>query len=226
VNDSSIISATSYLRTHQDEAGGWGNANSTAYAIQGLLAIGEDLEKDWLKNGHSPFDALASFQKVDGPFVFEWYSPWLLPNDDFFATRQAPPALLGKYYPFTALSLVDFEPVTRGPDPDRQLAVAPMPTFGSSVVVLIPFGSDLDKDGSVALDWRTLGAVDWITGTTVNRADGYFTATLPYIEARPYEFRATFSDPDGVQSGGQLSGTVSLFSALEPERIYLPLIQR
>jgi hypothetical protein len=226
LNDASIISATNYLRTQQDETGGWGNANSTAYAIQGLLAIGEDLESDWLKNSHSPYEAIASYQKVDGPFVFEWDSPWLFPSDNFFATRQAPPALLGKHYPFTLVNPKTFEPVLRGPDPDRLLAVPPKPTYSGSVGVQIPFGSDQDMDGTVSLDWRELGSVDWITGTTVYRTSGYFTATLPISDTRSYEIKATFNDPDGVQSGSQLMDAVSLSSTLAPEMLYLPLVQK
>jgi hypothetical protein len=226
LNDSSIISATNYLRNQQDEFGGWGNANSTAYAIQGLLAIGEDLEKDWLRNGHSPYETLASFQKIDGPFVFEWDSPWLFPNDDFFATRQAPPALLSKYYPFTAPGLITFDPVQRGPDPDRLLAVPPDPQYGGSVDVLLPFGSDQDKDGSVTFDWRVAGSSNWTTVTEVSRGDGYFSTTLPISDTRSYEFRAHFSDPDGVQAGAQITDNVSLSSVLTPETMYLPLIHK
>jgi hypothetical protein len=222
LNDSSIVSATNYLRTTQDETGGWGNPNSTAYAIQGLLAIGEDLEKDWLKNSHSPSDALSSFQKVDGPFVFGWDYP----SDNFFATRQAPPALLGMHYPFTLVNPKTFEQVLPGPDPDRLLSVPPKPTYGGSVEVLIPFGSDQDKDGSVTLDWRALDAADWITGTAVHRASGYFSATLPITDTRTYEFKATFNDPDGVQSGNRITDTISLTSLLAPETMYLPLIQK
>jgi len=227
LNDASIISATQYLRAQQDDIGGWGNANSTAYAIQGLLAIGEDLEKDWLKNGHSPYDALVYFQKVDGPFVYQWISPWgSPPNDNAIATQQAIPALLGVLYPFTPTSQDKFMPVTRGPDPDRLLAVPPDPMYGSSVEVLIPFGSDQDQDGSVDLEWRALGAEDWNTSTTANRASGYFTLTLPITDLRSYEFRATFSDPDGVQFGRLLTDTVALISTLTAETVYLPLIQR
>jgi hypothetical protein len=226
LDNPSIISATNYLRSQQDETGGWSDANGTAYAIQGLLAIGEDLEKDWLRGGHSPYDALASFQKVDGPFVYQWISSWgVPPNDNSFATQQSVPALIGIYYPFTPSSLGIFTRVNRGPDPDRMLAVPPNPVYGASVIVRVPFGSDQDQDGSVTLVWRALGTRDWTSGTTVNRADGYFIATLPITDTRSYEFRATFSDPDGVQSGSSLTDTVALTSTLTSETVYLPLIQ-
>ncbi|RMF47707.1 MAG: hypothetical protein D6755_04765, partial [Anaerolineae bacterium] len=94
VTDTHILSATAYLRSTQDPFGGWSNANSTAFALQGLLAVGEDLHA-WRVNGHTPFEALFAYQKADGPFVYQWDSPWGAPTDNFFATRQAVPALLG-----------------------------------------------------------------------------------------------------------------------------------
>jgi len=183
--------------------------------MQGLLAAGEDLIADWSSDdGHSPYDALAAYQKPDGPFVWAW--SW--PGDNTLATAQAVPALLGKANPFTGTGVLSpFVAVQRGPDPDRTVACAPRATWGDSVDVIVPFGSDLDLDGAVALDWRASGGA-WVTGTTLHRADGYYTATLPLTNPLVYEFRATFTDPDGVQSGPTTSST------LEPRYIYLPLV--
>jgi len=214
-SDTSVVSGTAFLRSQQDAQGGWSNANSTAYAMQGLLAAGEDLIADWSSDdGHSPYDALAAYQKPDGPFVWAW--SW--PGDNTLATAQAVPALLGKANPFTGTGVLSpFVAVQRGPDPDRTVACAPRATWGDSVDVIVPFGSDLDLDGAVALDWRASGGA-WVTGTTLHRADGYYTATLPLTNPLVYEFRATFTDPDGVQSGPTTSST------LEPRYIYLPLV--
>ncbi|MDY7075771.1 MAG: prenyltransferase/squalene oxidase repeat-containing protein [Chloroflexota bacterium] len=220
-SDISVVSATGFLANQQDAWGGWSNANSTAYAMQGLLAAGENLVADWASEyGHSPYDALAAYQKSDGPFVWMWDSPWGPPNDDFFATRQAVPALMGQYYPLPSATLTPFGGVNRGPDPDRMVACQPRAAWGNSVGVVIPFGSDLDGDGSVALDWRAHGQTSWVTGTEVHRGDGYYTATLPGTALLVYEIRATFTDPDGVQYGPTMSVT------LEPQHIYLPLIMR
>ncbi|MCK4449682.1 MAG: hypothetical protein KAX26_03735, partial [Anaerolineae bacterium] len=207
----------------QNDQGSWSswgspNANSTAYAMQGLLAAGEDLLADkWLKDGHSPYDALAAFQKPDGPFAAAG-------SDSGIATRQAVPALLGVHYPFTPTVLAPFSTIYRGPDPDRTVACPPRAAWGNSVDVTIPFGSDLDTDGSVALDWRVSGETLWVTGTTVHRADGYYTATLPVTVPVAYEFQATFTDPDEVQYGSEITDTVVLSSTLEPHNIYLPLV--
>ncbi|MBN1876877.1 MAG: hypothetical protein JXA33_21825 [Anaerolineae bacterium] len=357
-----VVSATAYLRSAQDALGGWDNANATAYAIQGLVAAGEDLTKNWAKNGYSPYNALATYQKADGPFVWVWESPWgILPSDNLMATTQAIPALLGKAYPLrptfsmpddeqnyaglvidytfedntvqvleTAcvafseshlsglqvleragvpyqedngfvsslrgitnppdgtyywsywrrdtvsvtwqaygvgagssvvqngvvegwhfvdwntypspapsvnLSVLDlcgvpslqsYVPVYRGADPDRMLVVLPRAVWNetSEVDVTLPFGSDRDQDGSVALDWRVVGDSIWTTGTYVHRAAGYFTATLaeitPYFD---YEFRATFSDPDTVQYGHTISDTVEFtFEVARAYQVFLPLV--
>jgi len=223
-SDTSIVSGTSFLQNQQNTQGSWSSwgspsANSTAYAMQGLLAAGEDLVAvKWLKDGHSPYDALAALQKPDGPFG-------LAGSDDGYSTWQAVPALLGVHYPFTH-TLTPFVGVNRGPDPDRMVAAPPRATWGNSVDVIIPFGSDFNADGSVELDWRVSGETAWVTGTPVYRADGYYTATLPLTLPVVYEFQATFTDQDDVQYGTEITDTVVLSSTLEPYYIYLPLIMK
>jgi hypothetical protein len=210
----SVMSGTAFMRGQQSAHGGWDffgtpSANSTAYAIQGLEAAGEDLETNWLSDaGHSPYDGLAALQKADGPFVY-------LVTDDFFATRQAVPALLGASFPISPRTLIPFEAVFRGPDPDRMVAEAPRVTWRNGAEAIIPYGSDLDEDGVVALDWRVRGSTSWVTGTPVYRADGYFTATMGAIRPGRYEFRATFADPDSVQYASEITGAVVLGTRLE-----------
>ena len=217
-----IVSATAFLRAKQDAQGGWGNANSTAYAMQGLLAAGEDLIADWSVGGHSPYDALAAYQKPDGPFVWTW--GW--PNDNGLATWQAIPALLGQPLPIHPPALVPFAPVPRGLDADRMIAVAPRASWGHSLDVIVPFGSDLNGNGTVTLGYRPRGATTWITGTALHRADGYFTATIPVTLVTSYELRAAFADAEKVQAGTHLSDTVVLTAMYRPYTVYLPLISK
>lgn len=222
VGDTSIVGGVSALLNEQNDQGSWNafgspSVNSTAYAMQGLLAAGEDLTAaKWLKNGHSPYNALADLQRIDGPFTL-WSA------DDFFSTRQAVPAQLGVYYPFSCV-LMPFVGVDRGPDPDRMVAASPRATWGDSVDVIIPFGSDLDGDGTVTLDWRVSGATSWVTSAAVYRADGYYTATLAVTRPVVYEFQTTFADPDGVQYANGVTDTVVLAVTLEPYRVHLPLV--
>jgi hypothetical protein len=224
-----IQQAIAFLRAQQDEQGGWGNPNSTAYAMQGLIAAGEDLVADWRKGGRSPFEALTLFQKPDGPFTYTWeegsfFTPGVI-ND--LATWQAIPALLGRAYPLVNTTpIADFTPVRRGPNPDRIVALAPSGRWGNSITVSVPFGSDLNNNGSVTLEWRRAGETAWQTAT-LTRGAGVFTATLT-TEGPPqsYELRATFSDPDGVQAGTTLGPTAVLTATVEPLRLYLPMAAR
>jgi hypothetical protein len=94
------------------------------------------------------------------------------------------------------------------------------------VDVIVPFGSDVDGDGSVTLDWRVRGDTAWTTGTTVHRADGYCTATLPFTPVVAYDFQATFTDPDGVQYENAILDTLALTVTLENHTVYVTLVVR
>jgi hypothetical protein len=218
-SDPSILGGIAFLRAQQDGGGGWGNANSTALAIQGLLAAGEDLAAEWARDGRGPYEALIADQKSDGPFTSAWFGS----ADNEYATLQAVPALVEVYYPFAG-ALTPFAGLNHVPDPDRTVAASPRATWGDGVGVIIPFGSDLDRNGSVALDWRAHGATSWVTGTAVHRADGCYTATLPVTLPVACDVRATFTDPDAVQYGGTITDTVVLEYTLEPRYTYLPLV--
>lgn len=351
-----VVSAVNYLRSIQGDDAGfcyspvWGtdsSADSTAYAVQALLAAGEDLS-DWTKNGRTPLEALRTFQKSDGAFVYQWDNLFLDPVDNAIATYHSVPALLGQPNPImppipddgmnhagmvvdyadgtyetacaafitdtiTGQELMDlsgipysesggfltsirdvtptgtfywsywyqhpvtrawqfhsqgfassviadgdvdgwhlvdwtvpstppginpslesicgvvepFTPVYRGPDPDRTVAAEVRASWGHSVDVVIPFGSDLNEDGTVNLAWREVGETGWtaVDGGDVHRADGYYTATLPLSLGADYEFQAMLEDPDQVQFGTQISSTIELpVVTLESQTIYLPII--
>jgi len=202
-DDAAVARGVAYLQAARDASGGWENANATATAIQGLLAAGENLTSGaWRVNGRTPLDALAALQKSDGPFVWVWEDPYGPDADNVLATSQAVPALLGVHYPLTAGTLNAWSPTPRGPDPDRLVVVSPRLSGEDGVSVTLPCGSDANRDATVAVDYRPLGASDWITGTAVARAPGAFEATLPLSTAASYEIQVTAADADGVQSGG------------------------
>jgi hypothetical protein len=218
ITSPSVVSGTSFLRSKQDSKGGWGNANATAYAMQGLLAAGENLVADWTtEEGFSPYSALSSLQKADGPFV-------LGSDDDSFSTRQAVPALIGAHYPMSR-TLRNFASIYRGPDPDRTVAVDPRVEWSNRGEVVIPFGSDLNGNGVVGLTWRELGSTSWETATA-HIAEGYYTATLNPTSPGAYQIRATFTDVDGVQHGTDMGDTVSLISILTRYDVFLPYVLR
>lgn len=64
--------AKEYLKQNQKDDGGFGNVSSTAWAMQGILALGEKIE-DWKKNdpakdgaSNTPIDYTALNQDTDG----------------------------------------------------------------------------------------------------------------------------------------------------------------
>ena len=62
----SLDKAKKFLKQSQKKNGGWDeNTSSTAWAIQGLNALGEELE-DWKMDGNTPLDYLTTIQDVDG----------------------------------------------------------------------------------------------------------------------------------------------------------------
>ena len=72
------------------------DANSTAVAIQALIAAGEDASSDeW---GRAT-DALAGFQNASGAFRYQHE----FPDDNLYATVQVIPALAGTAFPLPAI---------------------------------------------------------------------------------------------------------------------------
>jgi hypothetical protein len=240
-----VRQGTAALRDSQIDSGGWGSSgtfstNSTAYAIQGLLAAGVDLTgDDWLTNGRSPLGVLGSYQKPDGPFALNWnyagisdaFNPT---TDNLFATQQAVPVLRGAFFPYTAIDTTDleaFDPIARGPDPDRividETIRAAFSDGDTNIDLLVPFGSDLNGDSEVELAWRVEGGNFTVLNTT--RASGFYTATLD-LEGTgltaddTFEFRAIFSDADGVQRGSSTSPDAIVNRTFTIQRLYLPLI--
>jgi hypothetical protein len=99
-----VVTALGYLHGIQNKDGGFPyqkpsaqgtdtDANSTAYAIQAIIAAGGDpAGVDWAVGGNTPLSALAALQLKSGAFT--WQSA--APADNFLATTQAVPALAGK----------------------------------------------------------------------------------------------------------------------------------
>jgi hypothetical protein len=105
-DDGSIISATNFLSDTQLATGGWEygtgygeNANSTALAVQALSALGEDFYSTgsrWTQGTNTPLSALLEWQNTNGAFQSDFGFGRF---DDFYAARQAIPAVTGKPYP-------------------------------------------------------------------------------------------------------------------------------
>ena len=60
-----LSKARTYLQSQQQEDGGFGNPDSTSWAMQAIVALGEDW-RDWKKNNRAPGEYLLLLQKQDG----------------------------------------------------------------------------------------------------------------------------------------------------------------
>lgn len=102
-----IVAALDYLHSVQqtNDNGGfaaspaqpWGvdsNTNSTVFAVQGILAAGQDpLSATWSITHTTPITFLLGQQLPSGAFVY------VAPPADLFATQQVAPGLMGKPFP-------------------------------------------------------------------------------------------------------------------------------
>ncbi|MFN2289573.1 MAG: prenyltransferase/squalene oxidase repeat-containing protein [Anaerolineae bacterium] len=107
-----ISSAMQYYQSIQNEDGGWPyqnpsdfgtdtDANSTALAIQAILAAGQD-PADWTaESGQDPIAALESFQNESGAFAWQV----AVPDDNLLATVQALPALASEALPLATMEV-------------------------------------------------------------------------------------------------------------------------
>ncbi len=100
--DPSIQSAFSYLRSIQNDDGGFSfqpgssDVSSTAWCVQAIVAAGQDpAGAAWSKNGNTPYSFVASMQAPDGRFY------WMEGADKnpVWTTAYAVCALAGKPYP-------------------------------------------------------------------------------------------------------------------------------
>jgi hypothetical protein len=111
--DSEAISqAIDYYQALQNDDGGWPyqspsdfgtdtDANSTALAIQAILAVGQDPVAWTTETGGEPVAALEAFQNESGAFA--WQAA--VPDDNLLATVQALPALAGETLPLATMDV-------------------------------------------------------------------------------------------------------------------------
>jgi len=104
LTSTAVISGLAFLRGQQVANGGFvghlgsSNTNSTAFAVQSLLAAEEDpLSAGWASvSGTHPISYLLTMQLPEGSFAF--VDPQQGAN--LLATQQAIPALVGRPFPF------------------------------------------------------------------------------------------------------------------------------
>ncbi len=103
-----------YLRSLQNDDAGWGlqngptNTNSTALAIEGILAAGWDPESSAFQhNNRTPLAVLLSLQDASGAFIYRPDAE----ESRFMATLDAVPALLHPYPGDAVMQFIVFLPI-------------------------------------------------------------------------------------------------------------------
>jgi len=123
LNTSEIINeALLFLKSKQDNSGSfiaYGSANiaSTSWAINALIATGENpLSDEWKNENNTSIDFILSLQQEDGSFN---YSKTQQMNSEWM-TSYAIMALLGKTYPTTIFKKDNNEQDDSPPDPEDE----------------------------------------------------------------------------------------------------------
>ncbi|MBD3311452.1 MAG: hypothetical protein GF349_03080 [Candidatus Magasanikbacteria bacterium] len=99
IDENLIDNARQYLKETQLDDGGWGMDDSdvltTSWVMMGINALGED-QLDWqTDSGKNPWYVLVQNLNDEGYYESEYYTDEV----DWFATKHAVPALLGKSWP-------------------------------------------------------------------------------------------------------------------------------
>jgi len=174
------------------------NCNSTALAIQGMLAAGMYREEPLiipLDTGgiSSSWDALLEYQDFEeepGSFAYSASSP----ENRLLATLEAIQTLVSPLYP-------DFEPLSEGGGTVAG-TVYPRLTCSDGLEIVAPFSGDDNNDGVASASYHAEGDTSWIPLGDMGKT-GIQYLLLPHLEAgADYEVRVTYYDPDGVAGEG------------------------
>ncbi len=115
VDDIIFQKAKTYLHNTQLTDGGWGfdttsDPLTTSWAMYGINALGES-QNQWVNsNNQNPWTLLAN--KLNNGGYYE--TPWSTDGIDWFATKHAVPALLGKSWPIILSPITPVSPGSSG----------------------------------------------------------------------------------------------------------------
>ena len=181
------------------------NCNSTALAIEGLLAAGRYRDEPLLFSTgggrvRSSWDALLAFQEQGGPDAGSFAFAVSSAESRLLATLDAIPSLVSSFYPA-------YQPPSAVYTTTIGL-VSPRQTCGDGLQVVGPYSGDDDNDGSATLQYRVVGDPSW-TGPIVMHKGG-----LAYLELLDldlgieYEIEVTYHDLDGISGDNLQSFTI------------------
>jgi prenyltransferase beta subunit len=189
------------------------NCNSTALAIQGLLASGKYRQEPLiisLDTGgmSSSWDALLDFQEPAGSFAFTASSP----ESRLLATLEAIQTLVSPLYP-------DYEPLSEGNGTEAGMAYSHV-TCGDGLEIVAAYSGDDNNNGTASLKYRLSGGSTWTVAGQMNKT-GLDYRLFPDLEqGSEYEIEVTYEDPEGV------SGEATQLLIVHPAKTCIPLVLR
>jgi prenyltransferase beta subunit len=189
------------------------NCNSTALAIQGLLASGNYRQEPLLipldtGGVFSSWDALLDFQEPAGSFAFTASSP----ESRLLATLEAVQTLISPLYP-------EYEPLSEGNGTKAEVASSRV-TCGDGLEIVAPYSGDDNNTGSASLKYRLLGGSTWTVAGEMNKT-GLDYQLFPDLEqGAEYDIEVTYEDPEGV------SGGATQYLIVQPAKTCIPLVLR
>jgi hypothetical protein len=189
------------------------NCNSTALAVQGLLAIGRYRDAPLLlstgKGGlFSSWDALLAFQQQTGSFSFTSSSP----GSAMLATLDAIPALVSGYYPA-------YEPRSEV-DGTVTGQVSSRLTCGHGLQVVAPYTGDDDNDGCARLRYHVVADPTWNEVLSMHKGGLAYLHLLDLEVGTEYELEVTYHDLD------EITGDNPQIIAVQTGRSCVPLVMR
>ncbi|HEU5102942.1 MAG TPA: prenyltransferase/squalene oxidase repeat-containing protein [Roseiflexaceae bacterium] len=191
--DTAIVNGLAYLDTAQNADGGFpnapianngdtSNADSTAFAVQGILASREDpLAARWQPAASNPISYLLGLQQADGAFTFGGQPSQL-------ATQQAIPALAGRPFPYLSravASRIALRYTLSQQGADGSFAGFGLGSTLDALLAIDAAGGD-SQSTAKALEYLRPRAAAYAAGSAA--ATGKLTAAIVAVGADPRSF--------------------------------------
>ncbi len=212
-----ILDALAFLDQYQGNDGGWdafggpaGNTNSTAWAVQGIMAALQDPQgAGWVRDNQSAWDLLLRVQDPTGYFEYsDPPPPWS--TDLVLNTIQAIPALAGKPFPYLDEMWVGRARVETN-------------LLNGDFYAMALYAQDVNQTSTAEMRYRPAGGAwgDWQPMARVpTAADAAFVRTVSGLDPGTYQFEFGFDDvQDGIFQGASLQSTEASWIM-----VYLPAL--
>ncbi|GEM_PF-908361 len=199
ISSTIFTSSTNYLKNSQLPDGGWcydiawcnntSDALTTSWAVMGINALGQT-QNDWFNSvGKNPWHILINLDGVD-----HYFSAWDSNGVDWFATKHAIPALLGKTWPI----ILDPKPVINnqnngGGSAASQSTATTTLTTTSTLISTTTITTSTSTTSTLSIISTTTPTVEIVTNTTSTTTIKKEEEKPRIISSRNSEIKKTFA---------------------------------